>query len=564
MTVVRSVDLCGVAAQTGAAGFACWFAAGEAVNVAAAGFARSWTTKAVVCAAAGTTDTTDVRSADLRAYQLDAIAEVDRVIAGGARRIIVTAPTGSGKTIIAAELIKAARDCGIRVLVLVHRREIIRQTSFKLSAYGIGHGFIAAGLVADPAQAVQLASVQTLWSRGMRRDAMAMPAASLLIVDECHHCPAESYRGIIAEYPNAVLIGLTATPCRSDGGGLGGIFDTLIETPQVAELITQGYLVRTRVYAPTDPDLKGVRTVAGDYVERELADRMDRANLVGDIVTHWHKFGERRKTVAFACSVAHSIHIRDEFLKSGVKAEHVDGSTPKPDRDAALARLASGEIELIANCMVLTEGWDMPEVGCCILARPTRKMGLYRQMVGRVLRPAAGKADAIVLDHSGAVFRHGFVEDRVEWRLDPDKRAISPTHVKRLETRGYSSRLLECSQCSSLRAPGEKCPHCGFLPTRPPKAVAFKDGELAYVDRNRRTATIAHDAGERARWHGMLAWIAAERGYKAGWVGHKFKDRFGAWPPQRQASPIEPSPECLSWVRSRAIAYAKSKKERAA
>jgi hypothetical protein len=132
-------------------------------------------------------------------------------------------------------------------------------------------------------------------------------------------------------------------------------------------------LVKTRVYAPVNPDLTGVRSQAGDYVETQLADRMDRPKLIGDIVTHWHKFGERRKTVAFTVNVSHSVHLRDEFIKSGVRAEHVDGATPKPERDASLARLASGEIELISNCMVLTEGWDMPEVGCCILARPTKK-----------------------------------------------------------------------------------------------------------------------------------------------------------------------------------------------
>jgi superfamily II DNA or RNA helicase len=187
----------------------------------------------------------------------------------------------------------------------------------------------------------------------------------------------------------------------------GGIFEIIIETPQVADLIQQGYLVATRVYAPVDPDLTGVRTERGDYVEWELAERMDQTRLVGDIVEHWHKLGERRKTVAFAVSVQHSIHIRDEFIRSGVRAEHIDGATPKPERDATLARLASGEIDIVTNCMVLTEGWDMPDVGCCILARPTKKMGLYRQMIGRVLRPAPGKVDAIVLDHSGAVFRHG-------------------------------------------------------------------------------------------------------------------------------------------------------------
>ncbi len=205
--------------------------------------------------------------------------------------------------------------------------------------------------------------------------------------------------------------------------------------PPGPELIEQKHLVRTRVFAPVKPDLRGVETRTGDYVESQLAERMDRINLVGDIVSHWHQYGERRKTVCFAVNVQHSLHIRDEFIKSGVRAAHVDGRMPKPERDAVLARLASGEFELITNCMVLTEGWDMPEVSCCILARPTKKMGLYRQMVGRVLRPAPGKLNAIVLDHSGAVFRHGFVEDRVEWTLDPEKRSESPTHAAPRTTR---------------------------------------------------------------------------------------------------------------------------------
>ena len=191
-------------------------------------------------------------------------------------------------------------------------------------------------------------------------------------------------RKIIEAYPDAVLIGLTATPCRGDGRGLGGIFSCLIEAPQIPDLIELGFLVKTRVYAPIRPNLRGVRIRRGDYVEGELAERMDNPKLVGDIVTHWHKYGHPRKTVAFACNVAHSLHIRDEFVRSGVRAEHLDGATPDDERDAILARLETGETELVANCMVLTEGWDMPEVGCAILARPTRQMGLFRQMIGRV------------------------------------------------------------------------------------------------------------------------------------------------------------------------------------
>ena len=420
----------------------------------------------------------------------------------------------------------------------------------------VSHEIIQAGFHGRPLELVQVASIQTLWARAIHRGTMDLPPVDLLVVDECHHTPAGTYRKIIDAYPNATLLGLTATPCRGDGRGLGGIFETIIECPQVADLIGQKYLVRTRVYAPVDPDLRGVRMQAGDYAESQLAERMDRPKLVGDIVTHWHKFGERRKTVAFAVNVAHSIHLRDEFVRAGVRAEHIDGSTPKDERDATLARLESGELEVVTNCMVLTEGWDMPVVGACILARPTRKMGLYRQMIGRVLRPAEGKPDAIVLDHSGAVFRHGFVEDRVHWTLDPDRRAESPTHQQRCTE--HSSRLLECTQCGAIRTAGEACFHCGFLPQRPPRAVAFVAGELGLVDGNRRAKADLTDPALRARWHSMLSHIAREKDYKPGWIAHKYKEKFGAWPPWGAAAqPTPPTPEVRSWVRSRQIAFAR-------
>jgi superfamily II DNA or RNA helicase len=499
---------------------------------------------------------------ELRPYQIDVIAEYDRARASGLQRIILVAPTGGGKTVIGAAIIKTAVQNFKDVLLLAHRREIIAQTSGKLNACGIAHGIIQAGTVPRPLERVQIASVQTLHRRAIYSGKMELPRADLLVIDECHHCPAQSYRKIIDAYPNAILLGMTATPCRGDGRGLGGIFQTIVECPQVAELITQGYLVKTRVYAPTQPDLRGVHTVAGDYVEGELAERMDRPTLIGDIVTHWHKYSERRKTVCFAVNVAHSIHLRDEFLKSGVRAEHIDGATPKPERDATLARLASGEIELVTNCLVLTEGWDLPEIGCGILARPTRKMGLYRQMLGRVLRPAPDKADAIVLDHSGAVFKHGFAEDFVEWTLQPDRRATSKAHEARCQD-GAQSRLIECTQCTAIRITGEACPNCGFLPQRKPHNVDVDiDRELGEVGRDRRVGINHYDRDE---WHAMLAYIADERGYKPGWIAHKYKEKFGTFPPWgARPGPIEPAREVRAWVRSRMIAYAKGQeRERA-
>jgi superfamily II DNA or RNA helicase len=219
---------------------------------------------------------------------------------------------------------------------------------------------------------------------------------------------------------------MTATPCRGDGRGLGSVFEEIVECPQIETLIELGFLVRTKVYAPSTPDLTGVRVERGDYVESQLAERMDKAKLVGDIVEHWHRLAAGRKTVVFATGVAHSIHIRDEFRRSGVLAEHIHGKTPVEERDAILARLSRGEVDVVCNCAVLCEGWDQPDVSCIVLARPTKHMGLYRQMIGRVLRPAPGKDHALVLDHAGATWQHGLVEEPVVWTLDEDRRAENP------------------------------------------------------------------------------------------------------------------------------------------
>jgi superfamily II DNA or RNA helicase len=466
---------------------------------------------------------------------------------------LLVAPTGSGKTVKATEIIKGAVAGGAAVLFLAHRREIIAQTSAKLKKYGLRLGVIQSGIDPRPMERVQVASIQTLFVRSVKSNTMLAPLVDLLVIDEAHHAPAMTYQKIIDAYPNAKILGLTATPCRGDGRGLGGIFTKIVEAPQVAELIERGCLVKTKVYAPVDPNLKGIETQNGDYVVSQLGNRMNTDVLVGDIVTHWHKHGERRKTVAFAVDVAHSMHIRDEFVRAGVRAEHIDGKTPKTERDAILDRLRSGELELVTNCMVLTEGWDMPDVSCCILARPTKKMGLYRQMIGRALRAAAGKADAIVLDHSGAVFRHGLAEDPVEWTLDPDKKTSSKVHASR---KGSENALIECSQCRTLRVGGLPCPNCGFLPKRPPRGIDYIDGDLAMVGGSRSGNSVE----QRRSFYGQLRSYALERGHKSGWAAHKYREKFGTFPPWdwNQLPHEVPEPATRAWVRSRAIAWAKS------
>jgi DNA repair protein RadD len=400
---------------------------------------------------------------ELRPYQVEVIDKVAAEIGSGRRRVLLVSATGSGKTVIAAAIIAKSVRNGRRILIVAHRREIVAQTVAKLAAAGVEAGIIQAGFPVSPELPVQVASIQTLHARAIRGAKMAMPPADRLVIDEAHHARAATYGDVINGYPDAMVLGLTATPCRADGRGLGEIFEVLVECPQVAALVAQGFLAPSRVYAPSSPDLTGVRVERGDYVEAQLAERVNTTELVGDIVTHWLRLGERRPTLCFATSVAHSRHIRDQCRRAGILAEHIDGSTPSDERDAILQGLATGAVELVTNCAVLTEGFDCPDIGCLILARPTKSLGLFRQMLGRALRPAPGKSDAIILDHSGSVFVHGLPEDDIAWSLREDIGAVNLTHTARSAT-AAGPALVDCPKCHAVRLRGAACAACGWQP----------------------------------------------------------------------------------------------------
>lgn len=501
---------------------------------------------------------TPSKSQQLRPYQARAVAEIAEAIAAGRRRIILVAPTGAGKTVIMARLARDARQDGRSILALVHRRELVQQLSGKLFDAGLDHGIVAAGFPARPGERAQVASISTLHARAVRGSAMNLPDADLILVDEAHHATARTWRQIIAAYPDAIVIGVTATPCRGDGRGLGGIFDCMIECPPISELIAAGFLVPTKVYAPTEPDLAGIRISRGDYNEKQLAERMDGPQLVGDIVTHWHRLAERRCTVVFATSVAHAIHLRDEFGRSGVAAAHVDGGTPTVERDAILARLAAGSLEVVVNCGVLTEGFDLPAIGCIVMARPTKSLALFRQIVGRGLRPAPGKDHVLVLDHAGATFEHGLIEQPIKWPLAADARAERPSQSSRGKKR--APELKACPECSAVRWSWAPCDECGWRPRVKPQVVEATDGQLGHVEADRFARERKPGFNEKNLFHAELAWIATERGYASGWIAHKYREKFGEWPISRRSPPaIEPRQETRSWIRSRQIAFARAR-----
>jgi len=452
----------------------------------------------------------------LRPYQEQAVAELRALVLRGARRILIAAATGSGKTSIAGYLICRAVAKGHRSLFIAHRRELINQAYGRLVQMGLSEDEVGVIMARDPRRRpgarVQVASIDTLRNR-------PKPRADIVFTDEAHRALARSYRELAAHYPDAIHIGLTATPYRADGRGLGDMYDELVPVSSPRELIREGFLVEPRVFTvPREalPDLSAVRVRRGDYHESELAEAVDRKHLVGNIVEHWHRHAQGLRTVAFAVSVRHSEHIAEQFRQAGVPAEHLDGTTSIEERDAILGRLERGETQLVASVGVLCEGWDQPSVKCAILARPTKSTGLYLQQAGRILRPW-GDLQAVILDHAGCALAHGLPQDDRRFTVDPAKK-------RRKGAAAVGPPLKTCEECYAVvHAATRLCPECGFV-FQPPREVPQEaSGDLVEV-----SATGLRE--QRAAWEKLCA-VAARRGFKPGWANHRYRERFGAPPP---------------------------------
>jgi DNA repair protein RadD len=499
----------------------------------------------------------------LHPFQAEVVAEIERKITEGIRRILVAAPTGSGKTVVASEVIKRTTAQCKRNVFIAHRDEMLTQARDKLHKFDVYSGIIKSGRDRDlrPQALVQVCGIQTLHTRAIRAKSMELPPADIAWFDEAHHVRARTYQTIIEAYPDAIIIGLTATPARGDGRGLGNAFEVMIEAPQIGELMKLEHLVPLKIFAPPPPDLRGVKIAStADYDVAQLSDKMD--PLVGDVIEQWRKHAQRRRTVAFAVDIRHSVHLTDEFLKSSVRAEHLDGETPQANREGILARLASGETEVVCNVGVLTEGYDLESIGCIVLARPTRSLVLYRQMIGRGLRTAPEKTDVIVLDHSGATYRHGRPDDAIEWTLDTDKRATNKTHEARVAKTG-SDPFVECKGCGALRLHGMACDACGWEPKPPARPVEYVDGELVELGK---PATIRGSTESdhihffcELRGYQQTARKRDGSPYHPKWAQCQYKDKHKAWPPRswNDFAPLEPSPATLRWIKSRQIAWAK-------
>jgi superfamily II DNA or RNA helicase len=379
----------------------------------------------------------------LRPYQVEALARVEALAAGGARRVLLVSPTGSGKTTVASALIAKFVAAGKRVLFLAHRREIIDQTYKRLLGDGFAEADVGVLMAADarrrPTARIQIASIDTYRNR-------ARPAADLVIIDEAHRSLAKSYRATQTEYPNALHVGLTATPFRADGRGLGEMYDALVVVATVRSLIEQGYLVNPRVLGVPSSmraDLSGVRLRGHDYDEHDLARAVNTDGLVGNVVEHWMKHAAGVRTVAFAVCVEHSKRIVERFRAAGVAAEHLDANTPIVERDAILARLGRGETRIVSNVGVLClddkteiltkQGWvgidDMRPThevagwsdGMIVFEPPLEVVRRQRLVGERMVSVKGRSVDLRVTEGHGVVYR---TAEHTRWMKRPARERV--------------------------------------------------------------------------------------------------------------------------------------------
>jgi DNA repair protein RadD len=443
---------------------------------------------------------------NLRSYQQRAIDDTRASLQAGARAPLLVLPTGGGKTCILASVAATAASRGRRVLILVHRRELIHQTSSKLAWVGLNHGIIAAGVAPTDAP-VQVASVQTLARRLARIDWQP----GLIIIDEAHHATAGQWSRILDHWPNTYRLGVTATPCRLDGRGLRGAFDAMVLGPSVADLTSAGFLSPARIYAPpVVADLASVRIRAGDYANDQAAAAMDRPTVTGDAISHYQRLASGQQAIAFCCNVKHAVSVCDAFKTAGIAAELLLGDTP--DREQVVADFAAHRTRVLVTVDVVSEGFDVPAASCAILLRPTQSLGLYLQQVGRVLRPALGKDAALILDHVGNVNRHGFPDDPRDWSLDDRMRRSKGTPAPSVRT---------CEQCFAAFKPAPQCPACGAQCV-PIKSRVIREiaGELQELKRTEQR--IARREQGQARTLQELIHLGQARGMKnpVGWAKH--------------------------------------------
>ena len=450
----------------------------------------------------------------LRPYQQDLIDRAREKLKS-VRRLLIQAPTGSGKTALAASITHGALQKNNSIMFCVHRHELMMQAAKAMDHFGIQYGFISPKFTPKTHCMVQIAMIDTLRSRVDK-----VPIPNIFAVDESHHAVSPTYRKIIEHYHNngSIILGFTATPQRLDGKPLNDLFDDMVLGPSIKHLIALGHLAKYKYYAPPSlVDFTGMKKKFGDYDAKEQALRVDKPMVFGDAIQHYKRLLSGKRAIAFHINIKASQHFAAQCMSEGIPCKHVDGEMPASERAKAIKSFERGETLILSNVALFGEGFDVPAVDAVILLRKTASLSLYLQMCGRMMRPHDSKECGIILDHMNSVALHGLPDLDREWSLEGENKASKKKAQEVVAIR-------QCPRCYTVFVPSPVCPECGFDMGPVPKELEVIDVELqeiidAQVKKDKRS-----EVG-KARTLEDLNRIAVERGYKYGWSKRIFEAR---------------------------------------
>ena len=442
----------------------------------------------------------------LRQYQIDLENGVRQAYREGYRSPCIVLPCGGGKSVIVADIAKQTTAKGNRVLFLVHRRELCDQIRNTFARWGVN---------------MRLCDIMMVQTAARRLSVLHEP--KLIITDENHHCLASTYRKIYDHFPNSRMVGVTATPVRLNGDGLGDVNDKLIIGVSAKWLIENNCLAPYDYYAPSIVDLSGAKVSRGEFTASSVEKIVLKKAVFGDVISYYRKLADGKQAICYCTSIRHSIEMAAAFNEAGIEAEHIDGDTPKAERDEVVKKFKSGEIDILCNVDLISEGFDVPDCECAILLRPTQSLTLYIQQAMRCMRYRPNKR-AIIIDHVGNYARHGLPDDDREWTLEKKDRS---QHAEKSES--AENTVTQCPVCfltfhskNEAREAVRVCPYCGAeIPIKERKQIEEKEAALEKIEGFR----IDYSDPDSCKSYSELLLYAKKHGYKPGWAYYQAKKR---------------------------------------
>lgn len=439
----------------------------------------------------------------LRPYQNELVEQTRQAWREGYHAPCIVLGCGGGKSVIVAEIARRTTFNGKKVLFLVHRQELVQQIVRTFIRWGVDMNYC------------DVMMVQTATRRIKK---LSKPA--LIITDENHHSLALSYKKIYDAFPDVLRVGVTATPVRLNGDGLGDVNDKLIIGPSTKWLIDHSCLAPYDYYAPSVADLSGLHIKMGEFVTADVEKAMIKKAVFGDVIGYYRHLANGKKAVCYCSSVKHSLATAEAFREAGINAVHIDGTTPDAERNRIVSDFRAGRITILCNVDLISEGFDVPDCECAILLRPTQSLTLYIQQSMRCMRYRPDKR-AIILDHVGNYARFGMPDDDREWSLEKRKRNIKKEAAENAE------KVKQCPECYyTFGAPpsGQPCicPHCGYVfPVKSRDIETSESTELIHIEGFRLDFSSPDDC---TSYSDLLAY-AKKKGYKNGWAFYEARKR---------------------------------------